>query len=256
MQKINVSVVSYSNSLPFVYGLRNSEIISDINLSLDIPSVCADKLLSGQADIGLIPIVELLRMKNFEIISDLCIGANDNVKTVILAANQPVEKLSVIHLDYQSRTSVMLIKVLAKHLWNIAPTWVSTKNGFENETINNTSGAVIIGDRTFSVDSKYRYDLAHEWKTLTNLPFVFAAWVTNKKLSNSFKERFNSALNHGINNLGASVTLNNHALTNEVDILSYLTNNISYQLDTPKKEAMNLFLDYAKKIILNDDKNT
>ena len=59
MNKIKISVVSYLNSKPFLYGLNHSELINEIDLQLDIPSVCAKKLIDGQVDIGLIPVAVL-----------------------------------------------------------------------------------------------------------------------------------------------------------------------------------------------------
>ncbi|MDP4210253.1 MAG: menaquinone biosynthesis protein [Bacteroidota bacterium] len=249
MQKINVSVVSYSNSIPFVYGLLNSEVINDINLSLDIPAVCADKVLSGTADVGLMPIVETLRLPEFNIASDLCIGAVDKVRTVILASDVPVEDLSEIYLDYQSRTSVVLVRVLAKFFWKITPQWIPAGQGFETQAISGNSGAVIIGDRAFEAKSKYCYDLAQEWIKFTGLPFVFAAWIANKELGEEFKVRFNEALGFGIQNLEASAKLFYETHQTEADILDYLKHNISYPLDEPKRQAMELFLKYAREII-------
>lgn len=248
MPKINVSVVSYANSIPFAYGLMNSEVINDINLSLDNPAVCADKVINGTADIGLIPVFEMHRIKNYNIVSNLCIGANDHVKTVILASDVPVEDLSDIYLDYQSRTSVVLVKVLAKKHWKIEPTWICASEGFETTTVAGKTGAVIIGDRTFTVQSKYTYDLAHEWKQLTGMPFVFAAWVANKHIDESFKERFNKALTFGIQHVEDAVSHFKKSLVPNVDIVDYLTHNINYNLDDPKRCAMELFLKYASEV--------
>jgi len=249
MPKMNVSVVSYANSVPFAYGLMNSEIKNEINLSLDNPAVCADKVITGKADIGLIPVVEILQLNNFEIISDLCIGANDYVKTVILASETPVDKLLEIYLDYQSRTSVVLMKVLSQWHWKIYPTWVSAYQGFELNSISGKTGAVIIGDRTFSVHSKYRYDLAHEWKVLTGLPFVFAAWVANTKIDSGFKQRFNHALQYGVQNIEASVESFKDSLPDNVNVIDYLKNNINYHLDEEKNKAMQLFLNYSREFV-------
>ena len=47
MNKIKVSAVSYTNSKPFVYGLMHSGILDSIDLSLDIPSDCANKLIDN-----------------------------------------------------------------------------------------------------------------------------------------------------------------------------------------------------------------
>lgn len=241
-------MVSYANSIPFAYGLMNSEVFSDINMSLDNPAVCADKVINGTADIGLIPVFEMQRIKDYLIVSDLCIGANDYVKTVILASNSPVEELSEIYLDYQSRTSVVLVKVLAHKHWKIEPTWICASEGFETTTIAGKTGAVIIGDRTFAVQSAYTYDLAHEWKQLTGLPFVFASWVSNKPIDEDFKKRFNKALEFGILHIEAAVAHFRNSLTQQVDIVDYLKNNISYALDDTKRQAMELFLKYACEV--------
>jgi len=251
MQKIKVSVVSYSNSVPFVYGLLNSDIIEQIDLSLDIPSVCADKMISGSVDIGLIPTVEILRLPHCEIISDFCIGSNDCVKTVILASDVPLNALTGVCLDYQSRTSVTLVKVLAKHFWKINPEWIPTQPGFEEKAISGNTGVVIIGDRTFSVRSAYRYDLTHEWRKFTNLPFVTANWVSNKKPDAQFIQQFNQALQFGVQNLIASAQFYKSSLTANIDLLDYLKNNISYHFDEPKKKAKDLFLTYAKEFVDN-----
>ena len=106
---IKVSCVSYLNSQPFIYGLKNNSIINEIELSLDVPSVCAEKILSGKADIGLIPVAVIPQLKESHIISDYCIGADGKVETVLLLSDVPLEKIKSILLDYQSRTSVLLL---------------------------------------------------------------------------------------------------------------------------------------------------
>ena len=59
MNKIKISAVSYLNSKPFIYGLQHSENLNYIDLQLDIPSVCAQKLMEGKVDVGLIPIATI-----------------------------------------------------------------------------------------------------------------------------------------------------------------------------------------------------
>ena len=48
---LKVSAVSYLNSVPFIYGLKQSELIHNIDLQLDYPSICADKLINGNVNI-------------------------------------------------------------------------------------------------------------------------------------------------------------------------------------------------------------
>ena len=63
MNKIKISAVSYLNSKPFIYGLQHADLMSEIELSSDIPSVCAQKLISGKSDIGLIPVSAIPQLK-------------------------------------------------------------------------------------------------------------------------------------------------------------------------------------------------
>ena len=117
MNKIRVSAVSYTNTKPFVYGLQHSGILDRIDLSLDIPSDCAAKVISDEADLGLIPVAALLSIPEYHIISDFCIGADGPVDSVFLFSEKPVEEIRSVSLDAQSRTSNGLARVLLKYHW-------------------------------------------------------------------------------------------------------------------------------------------
>jgi len=249
MQKIKISVVSYLNSKPFILGLTQSDLIDKIDLELDIPSVCAQKLIDGNVDLGLIPVAVLPQLKEKYIISDYCIGAVGKVASVMLYSDVTLEKITMILLDYQSRTSVSLVKVLAKKFWKINPEWLPAKENFESE-IKETTAAVIIGDRTFGLENKYKfkYDLAEEWQKFTGLPFVFACWVANKQLPDNFLKEFNEALRTGLNNrseLIMELQISNKYPTN---IDTYLNQNIDYDYDSAKKQGLELFLSYQANL--------
>lgn len=171
MSKIRVSAISYTNTVPFIYGLENSPLINHIELKKDIPSECAKKLLENKADIGLVPVAVIPKINNAEVVSDFCIGATGPARSVILGAYKPINELETIYLDYHSRSSVMLARILAKKVWNIKVKWADTTEGFENK-IDDKSGAVVIGDKAFTVENKFtfRYDLADEWVKFTGLP--------------------------------------------------------------------------------------
>lgn len=248
MDKIKVSVVSYLNSKPFLYGLQHSSVLESIDLQLDMPSVCAQKLIEGKVDIGLIPVAVLPKLREYHIITDYCIGAEGRVNSVMLYSHVPLNEIESILLDYQSRTSVTLVKVLAANFWKITPRWTAAKTGFENK-ISGTTAGVIIGDRTFGLEGKYpyTYDLAEEWQKLTGLPFVFACWVANKKLPERFIKEFNSALKNGLDKrevLIPELTKENYL----TDVGNYLKNSIKYDYKSAQKQALNLFLKYISQL--------
>src|SRR5512133_2854413 len=87
MNKIRISAVKYANTYPFIYGLKETGFEKKVILETDHPSECAAKLIDNRADVGLIPVAALPLLKEYHIISDYCIGANGDVKTVLLLSN-------------------------------------------------------------------------------------------------------------------------------------------------------------------------
>lgn len=230
--------------MPFLYGIEQSGLInSQLTLSKDIPSVCARKLLKNEIDIGLIPVAVIPQLKDSYIISDYCIGANGAVNSVMLYSKVPLEKIEKIYLDYQSRTSVQLVQILAKEFWKINPEFVSADEGFEND-ISGTTAAVVIGDRTFELNDKFAYvfDLPEEWKKMTGYPFVFACWVANKKITDNFLQQFNAALKQGINNIDQSILHYNLQEKYPTNVSQYLKKYIQYNFGIEQKNALELFL--------------
>ena len=67
---ISISAVRYLNTLPFIYGIENSTLYKEIELSLDFPAVCANKLLQGDVDLALVPTACIEDIKTHKIISD------------------------------------------------------------------------------------------------------------------------------------------------------------------------------------------
>lgn len=248
MNKYKISIVNYTNTLPFKYGITKSGMVDKIDLQLDIPSVCAQKLLENKVDIGLIPVAVIPLLKEHYIISKYCLGSNGKVDTVKLYSKVPLEKIETVYLDHQSRTSVTLVQVLAKFHWKIVPVFTQSVDGFE-KLIGGNTAAVVIGDRCFDMNGnfKYEYDLAEEWKKHTGMPFVFAAWVSNKKIEETFIAEFEKALTFGVAKVNEAVGQNIPA-EKQTLIKTYLTERISYDFDEEKKRSMQHFLHLLKQL--------
>lgn len=232
MNKIKISAVSYTNTKPFVYGLTHSEIIDQIDLSLDIPSDCAQKLITGQADIGLVPVAALLKIKDYQIITDYCIGADGAVNSVFIFSNKPIHQIKSIRLDTQSRTSNNLALVLLKNYWKQQP-----------EIVEGDADAFVeIGDRTFGKTGSYVfvYDLAEEWKNFTGLPFAFAVWASNKPIPEEFVRNLNGALKSGLDQ--RCKVLQELPVHADFDMEDYLMHRLDFNLDEKKREAISRFL--------------
>lgn len=249
MEKTRVSIVSYLNSKPFLYGINRCPVSGQIDLSLDIPAKVAAKLAYNIADIGLIPVAGLEDLQNYSLVGDYCIGAVEKVRTVVLVSDVPIDAIETVLMDYQSRSSVLLSKVLAKFHWKKKFEWQNTCNDFQNKSIGGTTAGVLIGDRVFEIENRFRYcyDLSEEWYKFTGLPFVFAVWAANKKISRSFEIDFNKALAFGIEKIADVVRMEQSNYPN-VNIHAYFSENISFELDHQKREGMKLFLDLAQRL--------
>jgi chorismate dehydratase len=247
MDPLRISAVSYLNTIPFVYGIRNSGFLENFHLDLAVPCMCTHNLKSGKSDIALIPVGSLPNLKEYYYAADYCIGAVGPVKTVLLLSHKPLSTIGQIHLDWDSQTSVRLVKLLAGKFWNIHPEWVSLRSG-EAERSNGIESLVAIGDKTFDLVKRfeYVYDLAEEWIKFTSLPFVFAAWVSTKKLSAGVLGNFNKALAYGINHKPETIAFFKDSIPPGIDAAKYLNENISFEFDEQKKKGLDLFLRLLK----------
>jgi len=243
--KIKLSVVSYLNSRPFILSLEKSGVSELMDISLDMPSDCAAKLLDGRVDIGLVPVTIIPQLKKAQIISDYCIAADGPVASVLLLSHTPIKDVKRILLDYQSKTSVQLVRILSKKLWKVEPEWIDAEPGYENNILGDTAG-LIIGDRALTAANLYPYvyDLSEEWKKLTGLPFVFACWVSNKTIDSAFLRKFNESLSHSVELIPEIITDQKFENLSKQQVTDYFDNNIQLVLDKKKKAGMDLFLKY------------
>ena len=250
MKKTRISAVSYLNTLPFVYGIRNSGLINNFELSLDVPSECARKFTRNEADIALVPVAAIPKPSSYELLHDFCIGSTGHVKTVLLLSQVPLKKISRIHLDCHSLTSVNLVKILARHYWHIKPKWVNMNEQTEKNIASHES-VVAIGDKTFELTDKYScmYDFGAEWKNFTGLPFVFACWVAHKNVENAKIREISDALEWGVKNKREAIeNLFDKQKFPSVKIDEYLEKNIDFVFDEQKHTALKLFLEYINKL--------
>jgi len=254
MEKIRVSAVKYINSYPFMIGLRDGEVASMIELEVCHPSECADRLLAGETDIGLIPVAMIASMDEYHLVGDFCLSTNGEVRTVLLVSNTPFEQITRVYLDFRSRSSVTLCRILAAKAWHRDFEWRPTTDEFDVTAMAHGEAAVMIGDRCFEYSRffSFRLDLGLEWKRFTGLPFVFACWVSAKKLPLEFTELFNKALDEGVKRRNEAVELlKEGASATPEEVISYLNDNIDFILDDAKREALFKFIDYIKELNLN-----
>jgi chorismate dehydratase len=246
MSKIKVSAVKYTNSIPFIYGLQNHSIINEIILSLDTPAECYNNLVSGKVDIGLVPVIIKNQVNKVYQVSPYGICSYGKVLSVIIVSQCLLNEIKTITLDYQSKTSVMLTRLLCRDFWKISPEFIDASYGFEDEKLHANEARLLIGDRAFPFHNHKNFtvtDLAGEWTRFTGLPFVFAYWASLHKLPLAFEQKFSEALAYGIaHKLQLVQKMSAQPEFKSIDLSSYLNENIIHEINPAMQEGMNLFL--------------
>jgi chorismate dehydratase len=244
-RKIRIGAVSYLNTKPLIYGLDQAPIRDEIELVVDYPAHIAAMLADDRIDIGLVPVAIIPELPGSHIVTDFCIGCNGAVESVAVFSEVTMEEIRTVLLDYQSRTSVMLARILLREYWKKDVLFVDTMGEEFRHQIKGNVAGVVIGDRALRQrkDSQYVYDLGRAWKDHTGLPFVFAAWVSNKRMPADFIERFNEANAFGLQHLDIIVS---REVDPPADLMEYYTRFISYELTTEKREGLAHFLSLLK----------
>jgi chorismate dehydratase len=243
-RKIRVGAVSYLNTKPFIYGLEHGPAKDQIELVVDYPSRLVNMLKTGQIDIGLVPVGALPGLGDYHIVSDYCIGTEGEVASVAVFSEVPMEEIETVYLDYQSRTSVLLCRLLFEKYWKKTVCFKEAGDESYLEQIKGKTAGLIIGDRALMNRSRFQYiyDLGAAWNEMTGLPFIFAVWVSTFELDESFVKDFSEGLKFGVSNFEPVIAENSK---NGYDIRKYYTSNISYRLNENMKKSFIHFLNFT-----------
>jgi len=187
---LRISLVDFLNARPLTWGLLH-EPPAGVSVSRDLPSVCAQKLAEGSADVGLIPSIEYQRIPNLRAVPGLGIAAASEVRSVLLVSDVSREKIRSVWLDPASRTSAALVRILLKRVYGLEPEYREAERGTRDAdgdppspesrvpSPSRTDARLIIGDPALKtrLNGKVVLDLAAEWRAFSGHSFVFAFWA-------------------------------------------------------------------------------
>ena len=231
--------------------------------SLDwmLPSECADRLATGAADIGLVPIAALATTPALRILPGCTIASKGSVRSLLLVrrAAQELSKLGSVAADTASRTTIAHTRILFQQWGNGGVQFLPMAADLD-AMLERADGAIVIGDPALMAleERANRYertgeeliyhDLGKEWRALTGLPFVSAVWsiASSRVLNEKVVEDMIRSRDHGLAHMdelarewGRKIPLTEQA------IHSYLTENIHYVLDEECVEGMRVFFRMA-----------
>ncbi len=241
-----IGAVSYLNTKPLIYGLR--ELLPGSQLILDLPSRLADRLGAGELDVALIPSVEFLRGRGLGIVADACIACRGQVRSVRVLFRKPPREVRTLALDEGSRTSAALSQVLLYERFGIRP--ARQQLDIEASIESCTADAIlVIGDRAMNLDTRNfcdSWDLGEEWLKDTGLPFVFAMWVAREAVVPELCEALQQARDAGLANLDSIVDKESprYGLTT-TSCQEYFRRHLHFYLGQRELEGLQLFANQA-----------
>ncbi len=258
MSRWRVSVVEYLNTAPLVWGFTRGPLQGKYELSFTVPSLCAEELRRGQADVAVIPAIEYQRMDGVAVLPGMCIAARDEARSILVIAKKPIQEARRIALDRSSRSSAALVRLLCAGRWKIAPEFVDAAPKVR-EMLAEADAGLVIGDPALRLalrpeeglrellvqgyETLFLYDVAHEWRDMTGKACVLAMWVARREAARpEVVADFLASREYGLTRIReiaakAAVELNLPAK----ELEKYLRENIQYALDEENRAGLELY---------------
>jgi chorismate dehydratase len=274
--KLRISIVEYLNTAPLVWGFAEGPLEGKYDLSFTLPSQCAEALRRGDADIAIIPAIEYQRIENLLALPDMAVAAKGEVRSILVVSKRPIDMAKKIALDSSSRSSAVLVKLLAAGYWGIKPEYVEAAPD-PSEMLKSADAALVIGDPALRIALKmealaaklpgggsccqgdpedmpvpgfetvFVYDVAYQWREMTSKPCVLAIWAGRRGvITPEVVADFQESKRYGLERIreiaeAASVKLDLPAKALE----RYLIDNIDFNLDEENLAGLSLYYQEA-----------
>lgn len=250
-----ISIIDYLNASPLNYGFKHGLVSGRFQIKFQVPSACSDSLRGGYVDAGLISSIECLRIPGLKIVPGLCIASPRKVRSVALLSKVPPESIKTLALDTSSRSSIVLVQILLYEKYGTQPSVSEMPPNLEN-MLEEHDAALMIGDMAMKADRQglVAMDMAEEWHTWTDLPFVFALWAVRQDAPKLDTPGLAATIFHQSFELGQK---NIENIIDEAqrdigwtrqELREYLTQNLSYSLGEAERESLSLFFEKAAKL--------
>lgn len=177
--KPRICAVSYLNTAPLVWGLLHGPQKGSAEVSFAFPAECARRVVGGEADLGIVPVIEMDR-HGLQAVSRLCIACRGAVRSILLLSRKPWTRVETLAADIGSRTSVELARIVLRERFGAAPS-VHAMAPDLDQMLSAADAALLIGDAALAVEPESTgldwVDLGQAWFEMTGLPMVFAVWA-------------------------------------------------------------------------------
>ena len=267
---LRVAAINFLNPAPLMWDFEHPPLAEELaqrySLHYTQPSQCAAELLAGRADLGLIPIAALT--PELAIVPGCTIASLDEVRSIQLIVKVPntLNTVKTVSADTASRSSLAYADILFRKFANNHPAFLPA-SADPIAMLQQADAAILIGDPALlalehreqieaAVGPCQWFDLAHEWRIRTNVPWVAAVWAVRPEALGTpgvtaaqLVDDLETSRNHGLLHIEDLV----EQWTPRIDlapavIRHYLSHNIHYVLNTDCVQAIKLFRQYAAEV--------
>jgi chorismate dehydratase len=226
------------------------EMDAAVELALDVPSRLLSGLREGRFDVALLPVIDYQRMEGLRLIPAGGIGCDGPTLTVRIFSKRPVGGIHTLACDPDSHTSVALARIVLGERYGVRPEFTALRAGDHG----GEEAKLLIGDKVACEEpdrSEYPYqmDLGEEWKGMTKLPFVFAAWMARGDVDlGELPARLERAKREGLEHVDEIIEKDAVPRGWSKDVArQYLTENLKFDVGPRQVEAMGVFYRLAVK---------
>ena len=257
--------VSYLNTVPLVWGMLHGDGPSHgknvFDLRFALPAECADQIQAGEADIGIVPVIEMVRQK-LDYFPGTGIACHGPVRSILLIAKVPFREVRTLATDSGSRTSVQLARIILAEKFGVTPRLISRRADLAT-MLGEAEAALVIGDPALRLDPAGPFlkmalqmapfetlDLGREWVSMTGLPMVFAVWSGRKEvIQENYARVFLESCRYGLEHAAdiARLEAPSRGVTEEL-ALRYITRHIVYELGEKDYQGLELYLKMAMAV--------
>ena len=252
MRKPKVCAVSFLNTVPLAYGMVQGPQRDLVELTFAVPSVCAERVGSGVADVGLVPVIEM-DSQGLTPVPGIGIASRGAVRSILLISRVPFRRIRTLAADMNSRTSVMLARIILSRCFGTEPE-VTAMPADLDAMLTRCDAALVIGDAALAIDPEQLglpyLDLGQAWFDMTGLPFVFAMWAGYKpQITTELARVLKDSCLCGLGALDRIIEEEAARRTMPRGMVDhYLRSNIVFELGDAEHAGLELYLRYAREM--------
>lgn len=243
-----IAAAGYLNARPLIEGL---DATSHVEVLRDVPSRLRAKLAGGEAEVALLPSIDLQMIPGgLTVLRAGCVASMGMTLTVRIFSHVPASEIAVLWADTDSHTSVALARVLWAELYH-RRLRVIPHDPAQGSPPEDAQAVLLIGDKVVTdppIGYGYQIDLGARWFEMTGLPFVFAVWAAPRSADCRMVSRLlTEARCRGQQRLEEIALEHGPVYGWPTDMaVRYLTRHLQFELTDACREGMEEFFDRAR----------